>query len=51
MPSLTGRVAIVTGAARGIGQEYCCAFAREGARGAIPRNEAFDHRIWHHRLT
>ena len=19
--------------------------------GAIPRNEAFDHRIWHHRLT
>ena len=32
MVSLTGRVAIVTGAARGIGQEYCCAFAREGAR-------------------
>lgn len=32
MASLTGRVAIVTGAARGIGQEYCCAFAREGAR-------------------
>lgn len=32
MTSLTGRVAIVTGAARGIGQEYCCAFAREGAR-------------------
>ena len=32
MASLTGRVAIVTGAARGIGQEYCRAFAREGAR-------------------
>ena len=32
MASLTGRVAIVTGAARGIGQEYCCAFVREGAR-------------------
>lgn len=32
MTSLTGRVAIVTGAARGIGQEYCCAFGREGAR-------------------
>jgi NAD(P)-dependent dehydrogenase (short-subunit alcohol dehydrogenase family) len=32
MESLTERVAIVTGAARGIGQEYCCAFAREGAR-------------------
>ena len=32
MASLTGRVVIVTGAARGIGQEYCCAFAREGAR-------------------
>ena len=32
MASLTERVAIVTGAARGIGQEYCYAFAREGAR-------------------
>ncbi len=32
MATLSGRVAIVTGAARGIGQEFCCAFAREGAR-------------------
>ncbi|MGH7961506.1 MAG: SDR family NAD(P)-dependent oxidoreductase [Candidatus Binatia bacterium] len=29
---LKERVAIVTGAARGIGQEYCLALAREGAR-------------------
>ena len=29
---LKGRVAIVTGAARGIGQEYCLALAREGAK-------------------
>src|SRR5262249_20964696 len=28
---LEGRVAIVTGAARGIGQTYCLALAREGA--------------------
>ena len=35
MASLTGRVAIVTGAARGIGQEYCRAFAREGARVVV----------------
>lgn len=32
MTSLAGRVAIVTGAARGIGQALCRSFAREGAR-------------------
>ena len=29
---LKDRVAIVTGAARGIGQEYCLALAREGTK-------------------
>ena len=24
---------------------------KQRQEGAIPRNEAFDHRIWHHRLT
>lgn len=30
--TLEGRVVIVTGAARGIGQEYCVGLAREGAK-------------------
>src|SRR5438128_2285083 len=31
MGSLDGRIAIVTGGARGIGQAYCLGLAREGA--------------------
>ena len=30
--NLEGKVAIVTGAARGIGQEYCMGLSREGAK-------------------
>ena len=32
MGSLDGRVAIITGAGRGIGREHALLFAREGAR-------------------
>src|SRR3954471_12039484 len=35
MPRLTGRVAIITGAAQGIGVEYAKALAAEGARIAV----------------
>src|ERR687885_624346 len=34
-PNLEGRVAIVTGAAKGMGAEICLALAREGAQVAL----------------
>ena len=35
MPSLEGKVAIVTGAGRGIGREHALALARAGARVVV----------------
>ena len=35
MGSLDGRVAIITGAGRGIGREHALLFAREGARVVV----------------
>src|SRR5262245_9929409 len=35
MPSLDGRVAIITGAGRGLGREYALLFAQEGARVVV----------------
>src|ERR1700716_2609428 len=35
MPALEGRVAVITGAGRGIGREHALLFAREGARVVV----------------
>lgn len=43
--SLTGKVAIVTGAARGIGAGIALRLAQEGAR-VSPVSRPFRHRIW-----
>ncbi|MDX6658773.1 MAG: hypothetical protein QOH62_3566, partial [Solirubrobacteraceae bacterium] len=35
MPALEGRVAVITGAGRGIGREHALLFAREGAKVVV----------------